>query len=281
MSGQHELFAQADSPALDRVSPVPLYFQVEQALGTRIREGALEIGSRLPTEPELSEHFGVSRSVIRQALRRLEQTGLVARRRGIGSFVAQEDPPSWQLQGSQGFFEDEVTRLGREVISKVLRAEVVPLPHWAAGLLELQEGDSGVVLERLRYVDGLLTVYDLNYLPERFANAVLSLRGAPHGSLYETLRRTHAATVVSGHRTIDAIVAGTEFARVLAVDEHAPLLFVEAVDLDAAQRPFDCYRTWLRPDRLTIRVEVVVSGGRSLPMVPSDIQIVGERGGST
>lgn len=257
MSGQHDRSLEQISPSLDRVSPVPLYFQVEQALASQIRRGAIPIGSRLPTEPELSDHFGVSRSVIRQAFRRLEQEGLVARRRGVGSFVLEKDPPSWQLQGSGGFFEDEVTRLGREVVSRVLRAEVVPLPRWAAVLLELDEGAPGVVLERLRYVDGLLTVYDLNFLQEQFADAVLSLRSAPHGSLYETLRRTHAATVVSGRRTVDAIVAGAEFAQVLEVDEHAPLLFVEAVDLDAAQRPFDCYRTWLRPDRLKIRVDVV------------------------
>jgi GntR family transcriptional regulator len=266
------------SSTLDRVSPVPLYFQVEQALASWI--SALPIGSRLPTEPELSEHFGVSRSVIRQALRRLEEGGLVARRRGVGSFVAQEDPPSWQLQGSEGLFEDEVRRLGREVVSKVLRAEVVPLPHWAARLLELDEEAPGVVLERLRYVDGLLTVYDLNYLPERFADGVISLQGAPLGSLYETLRQGYATTVVSGRRTIGAIVAGAELAHVLEVDEHAALLFVEAVDLDAAQRPFDCYRTWLRPDRLTIGVDVVLPGGQSLPTTPRDGHLEAKQGGS-
>jgi GntR family transcriptional regulator len=268
------------SPALDRVSPVPLYFQVEQALTTQIRQGAIPLGSRLPTEPELSDHFGVSRSVIRQAFRRLEETGLVARRRGVGSFVVQKDPPSWQLQGSRGFFEDEVTRLGREVVSSVLRAEVVPLPPWAAVLLELDEGAPGVVLERLRYVDGLLTVYDLNYLPEQFADAVLSLRSAPQGSLYETLRRTHAATVVGGRRMIDAVTAGAELAHMLEVDEQAPLLFVEAVDLDAAQRPFDCYRTWLRPDRLKIRVDVLPSAP-ALPTILGDAQFVGAQGGGT
>jgi GntR family transcriptional regulator len=268
------------SPSLDRVSPVPLYFQVEQELARRIREGGIAIGSRLPTEPELSEHFGVSRSVVRQAVKRLEQMGLVSRRRGVGSFVVQRDPPSWQLQGSRGFFEDEVTRLGREVVSSVLRAEVVPLPQWAAALLELHEGASGVVLERLRYVDGLLTVYDLNYLPEQFAAAVVSLRDAPRGSLYETLRRTHRTTVVSGRRTIDAIAASVEVAQLLDVEEHAPLLFVEAVDLDAAQRPFDCYRTWLRPDRLKIHVDVVPPSVPSVQASADDARFVRDQGGS-
>jgi GntR family transcriptional regulator len=267
-------------PTLDRVSPVPLYFQVERFIADSIRGGELPVGSQLPTEPELVRHFGVSRSVVRQALIRLEHTGLVARRRGIGSFVAHQDSPSWQLQGSQGFFEDEVSRLGREVTSRVLRAEVVPLPRWAAVLLELEEGAAGVVLERLRYVDGLLTVYDLNYLPERFADAVLALRGAPHGSLYESLRRLHAVGVVSGCRTIDAVLAEAEFARMLEVEEQAPLLLVEAVDVDAAQRPFDCYRTWLRPDRLKIRVDVVPQSGESHPEIPRRLATEGEEGGT-
>lgn len=266
------------SPTLDRVSPVPLYFQVEQSLANWIH--GLPVGSRLPTEPELSEHFGVSRSVIRQALRRLEEGGLVARRRGVGSFVAEEETPTWQLQGSEGFFEDEVKRLGREVVSKVLRAEVVPLPHWAARLLQLDEGSPGVVLERLRYVDNVLTVYDLNYLPERFADAVTSLQGAPHGSLYETLRRAHGMTVFTGRRRIGAIVAGAELAQMLEVDEQAALLLVEAVDLDAAERPFDCYRTWLRPDRLTIGVDVVGPGGQLPTTTPRDAHLVLEQGGS-
>jgi GntR family transcriptional regulator len=268
------------SPALDRVSPVPLYFQVEQALASRIRDGEIAIGARLPTEPELANHFGVSRSVIRQAFRRLEQEGLVARRRGVGSFVVQKDPPSWRLQGSRGFFEDEVTRLGREVVSGVLRAEVVPLPAWAAALLELEEGAPGVVLERLRYVDGLLTVYDLNYLPEQFADAVVSLRNAPRGSLYETLRQMHATTVASGRRTIRAVVAGAELAQVLEVDEGTPLLYVEAVDLDAAQRPFDCYRTWLRPDRLSIRVDVMPNV-LPVPPIAGEALTAAAHGGAT
>lgn len=263
---------------LDRVSPVPLYFQVEQALAQEISSGRIAIGTRLPTEPELAEQFGVSRSVIRQALTRLEQTGLVARRRGIGSFVAQKEPPSWQLQGSRGFFEDEVGRLGREVVSTVLRAEAVVLPPWAAAALRLEDGTRGVVLERLRYVDNLLTMYDLNYLPEEFADAVVSLRAVAKHSLYETLRRAHGVTVATGRRTIDAVRAGSEFAELLEVDEDAPLLFVEGVDLDAAFRPFDCYRTWLRPDRLKIQVDVVSADTSSVSAV-ARTAVVQDEGG--
>lgn len=244
-------------PTLDRVSPVPLYFQIEQALADEIRDGRWAPGFRLPSEPALADHFGVSRSVIRQALVRLERGGFLARRRGIGAFVAQPKPPSWQLQGAEGFFEDEVARLGRDVVSQILRTEIEPLPLWAARSLEVVEGAPGVALERLRYVDGLLAVYDLNFLHERYADAVMSLKDDPRGSLYEALRRMHGVGVAAGERSVDAILASRRLAELLEIDERVPLLFVEGVDLDENARPFDCYRTWLRPDRLKIQVKVV------------------------
>lgn len=242
---------------LDRASPVPLYFQVERLIELEIGAGRFAIGDRLPAEPDLADHFAVSRSVIRQALARLEQAGLLSRVRGHGTFVTARQPHSWPLQSSEGFFENEVGRLGRSVTSRVLRAAVEPLPLWAAQLLGLPPATPGVVLERLRFVDDRLTLYDLNYLPERFAEAVTALRDDPEGSLYEALKSRHDLSVAGGHRIIDAVVASATLAALLEVEPGVPLLLVEAVDLDDAHEPFDCYRTWVRPDRLKVEVRVV------------------------
>lgn len=61
------------------------------AIATRLREailgGRYGHGERLPAERDLTKHFGAARSTVREALRRLEETGLVARRAGSGTFV--------------------------------------------------------------------------------------------------------------------------------------------------------------------------------------------------
>ncbi|MEN8197622.1 MAG: FadR/GntR family transcriptional regulator, partial [Pseudomonadota bacterium] len=61
------------------------------AIATRLREailgGRYANGERLPAERELTEHFGVARGTVREALRRLEEMGLVTRRMGSGTFV--------------------------------------------------------------------------------------------------------------------------------------------------------------------------------------------------
>ena len=63
--------------------------QLSFEMTTRIASGALSPGSRLPTEQELSSEFGVSRTVVREAISRLKSEGLVETRQGSGAFVAQ------------------------------------------------------------------------------------------------------------------------------------------------------------------------------------------------
>jgi GntR family transcriptional repressor for pyruvate dehydrogenase complex len=61
--------------------------QVVAQIEEQIHSGALTVGQKLATEKELSEQFGVSRSVIREAIKLLEAMGLVVSRQGSGSFV--------------------------------------------------------------------------------------------------------------------------------------------------------------------------------------------------
>lgn len=58
-------------------------------LTARIRGGAWRPGARLPTEGQLGAEFGVSRTVVREALSRLQAAGLTHTRHGVGSFVAE------------------------------------------------------------------------------------------------------------------------------------------------------------------------------------------------
>jgi DNA-binding GntR family transcriptional regulator len=66
--------------------------RVAERLRAMIMAGTLPPESRLPTEPELSTLLSVSRSTLRSALTILEQSGFALRRRGVGTFVATEQP---------------------------------------------------------------------------------------------------------------------------------------------------------------------------------------------
>ena len=68
-------------------SPIPLYIQVATLLRSRIAEGQVRPGERMPTLDELEREFGVARVTVRQAVELLEKEGLVRRQQGRGTFV--------------------------------------------------------------------------------------------------------------------------------------------------------------------------------------------------
>jgi GntR family transcriptional regulator len=245
---------------IDRQSPVPFYFQMAAALEHEISAGRWTSGSRIPSEPELCKQFGISRSVVRQALQRLEQEGLIIRRKGFGTFVAEATPRSWLLQSSDGFFQDEVDRHGRRVTSRILRLEVAPLPNWASDALDLPEDSLGVTMERLRWLDDQVALHVSDHLPEHLAKTVLGLQADPSESLYERLERLEGLEVSGGRRVVEAAAAGPKLARLLEVERGEPLAFIESVLWDRELRPFHCNRTWLRTDR--IRIEMQVASAR-------------------
>ncbi|NVO12615.1 MAG: FadR family transcriptional regulator [Rhodoplanes sp.] len=84
------------APGPDRVRRPNLAETVVRTLSERIRNGVYRPGDKLPTEPVVMAEMGVSRTVVREALSRLQANGLVATRHGIGTFVC--EAPSVPVQ---------------------------------------------------------------------------------------------------------------------------------------------------------------------------------------
>lgn len=70
-----------------RRRPRTLALALVEQLGARIRDGQWKLGDKLPTEATIMDEFGVSRTVVREAISKLQAAGLVQTRHGIGTFV--------------------------------------------------------------------------------------------------------------------------------------------------------------------------------------------------
>ena len=78
--------------------PRGLVTEVVDSLAGSIREGQLQPGTKLPTESEIMSHFGVSRTVVREAISKMQASALVETRHGIGTFVlAPQDPGNFKI----------------------------------------------------------------------------------------------------------------------------------------------------------------------------------------
>jgi GntR family transcriptional repressor for pyruvate dehydrogenase complex len=77
----------SSQPSELRRKPRKLALELIASLGDRIRDGRIAPGEKLPTEAAIMGEFGVSRTVVREALSKLQASGLVETRHGIGTFV--------------------------------------------------------------------------------------------------------------------------------------------------------------------------------------------------
>jgi DNA-binding FadR family transcriptional regulator len=79
-----------------------LTFELVDQLSAEMQNGTLISGQKLPTEAAIMARFGVSRTVVREAISKLQAGGLVETRHGIGTFVlTQTDTPSFQVKPNQ------------------------------------------------------------------------------------------------------------------------------------------------------------------------------------
>ncbi len=234
---------------------MPFHLQLRKLLEEEISSGRWTVGQRLPSEPFLTDYYRVSRATVRQALLALQQQGFIRKEKGRGAFVAHCEPRDWLLQSVGGLFDDEISRRGIVVESTVLRADVEVLPQWAAEALRLDSGTQGVSLERVRRVDGEVALYVVNYLPGEYAPVLTDVRGSAKASLYRALQERLQVEIVGSSRMLEAVSAPDQLARHLGVPRRSPLVFIQSVTWDSAGKPIDCYRAWLRTDRLRIAVE--------------------------
>ena len=270
------------SGVIDRASSVPFHYQLRKLLEQQIETGRWPQGDRLPSEPFLSEYYKVSRATVRQSLHALEQQGLIHKEKGRGAFVNRTSSGSWLLQWAGGLFDDELTRRGITVEATVLRAGSEVLPDWATEALQLSADAQGGALERLRRGDGHLALYVVNHLPYEYAAILPEIRRTSTASLYWTLREQCGVEVAGSSRSLEAVSAPPPLARRLGVPSRYPLVYIQSVTRDATGKPIDCYRAWLRTDRLRIAVETdtwASLGGRvvshSFVGVPNDGAVLG------
>jgi GntR family transcriptional regulator, transcriptional repressor for pyruvate dehydrogenase complex len=89
-------------PSTTRRRPRTLALELVDSLGERIRTGQLQAGEKLPTEAAIMAAFDVSRTVVREAISKLQAAGLVETRHGIGTFViGTGDGPSFKISPEQ------------------------------------------------------------------------------------------------------------------------------------------------------------------------------------
>lgn len=245
--------------AIDLQSPIPYYIQIKDKIKEQINTRILKNGDQLPGEPVLCEMFSVSRTVIRQALAELEHEGLIARKKGKGTFITEQETFEKLSQNLTGFYQYMKTR-GHIPLSQVLVQEIIPANLTVASNLHITPGDLVLQLDRLRYIDKEPIVLTSTYIPSHLVPGLEKVELSKE-SLYGVLENNYGVVLTRGYRTIGATVANEYQAELFKINIGDPLIVINNIDYSADGTPFEYYYGLYRGDRNIFEVEMVRQQG--------------------
>ena len=240
---------------IDHESFVPYYIQVMENLKEYLEQGGAKPNEKLPGEPELCRMFDVSRTVIRQALRELEYKGLIVRKKGKGTFVAEPKIKENLFQELTGFYQDMESK-GQPPISKVLKQAALPASTKVADYLQLEAGTPVIQIDRVRFVDGEPIVLVTTYLPQHLFPKLLEV-DLTNQSLYAFLEKEYGIEISRGRRTIEAVPANELEAELLETKKGAPLILLDSVSYLEDGTPIEYYHASHRGDRSRFEVTLI------------------------
>ena len=150
---------------VDKSSPVPLYFQISEAMFDGIKKVQLDPSTRIPPEDQLARIFGVSKMTMRQALGKLVSDGVLIRRKGSGTFIS-EKKIEREATRLIGFYED-IKKKGLKPSSRVIEKKVVKAETKLMEKLRLEKGDPIIKIIRVRLANEIPLAVNYAYIPEK------------------------------------------------------------------------------------------------------------------
>jgi GntR family transcriptional regulator len=239
---------------IDRfTSDVPLYVQIAGSLLDRIESGELTPGDRLPPERELSEMLSVNRMTVRRALNMLEGQGLLLRRRGDGTYVAQ---PKIERQANQVFpFTKGMETRGYKPGAKLITFEKRLSETFVAKQLCLPVSAPVYRVTRVRLLNQEPVMLEEFTIPVHlfpdFEQHDISTR-----SLYEIFSTEYNVTILQAYQSLEPIIASDYVAGLLEIEEGFPLMLERRLAFNQYNQPVEYSKDLYRGDRFRFITEV-------------------------
>jgi len=231
---------------------LPLYIQIAESLLDRIESGELSPGDRLPSERELSDLLSVNRLTLRRALQMLESQGLIIRRQGDGTYVA--EPKIERQAGQLVPFTRGMQRRGYTPSAKVLTFDLKPVEAAVAKELNLPVGAPVYYIHRLRFINREPVLLEKVTLPLHLVPE-LDRFDLEERSLYEVMETEYGISVNRARQSLEPVVATEYEAEVLGIKMGAPLMLERRLGFDQNDQMVEYARDLYRGDRFRFITE--------------------------
>ena len=218
-------------------SDIPLYSQLVNIIKRNITAGTLVPGDLIPSESELCKTFDISRSTVRQAVSMLEDEGLVIRKQGRGTYVA-EPKMSRKTEKLYSFTTPDIVKM-----------------------LELDGPETKVYkFSRIRYSDGEALILESSFYPQ-YIYPDLTRPMLEKSSFYSLLTE-RGIVPYEAVDSYEAVVMSRREAELLGCRPGSAAFSVQRVTRTEDGRPYEFTQSLVRGDRVKLDVFLHKDGVR-------------------
>lgn len=212
---------------LDKNSQLPLYRQLMDEIMKMIHTGKYKSGDKIPTEPELSKMYDVSRITVRRTIEELCNQGYLVKRQGKGTFV--EIPKIYRKveQENNMSFSDACKANGRKPLSKLLSCKTITPESWMNQFFQFPVDELVYHIERVLGADDLPIIYEHLYLPtRRFSD--FQAEKLDSGSLFQIFREEYQIQPekMKSRTTIEAGISTADVSEHLRISVGEPIMML-------------------------------------------------------
>ncbi len=231
---------------IDKNSPIPVYFQLKEAILEKISKGYWKVGECIDSERELSEHYEVSRMTIRQALGELVQEGVLVREKGKGTFVCE---PKVKQQDVMSF-TDIIEKSGGNLETELLEFKLIDTPD---ELIDLLKDNKVYKINRMRKVDGECIANEIVHISPNICGELNA--EMLKGSLFKIIEE-NGHFINHSESSIKAIVMDDFYKKLFRVGNILPLISTFGTTLDENNNILFVEESIYRSDKYILQVNI-------------------------
>ncbi|MGF7057995.1 GntR family transcriptional regulator [Brassicibacter mesophilus] len=238
-------------------SMVPKYFVLKEEIIKMIDNEEIKSDELIPSERELMEQYGLSRTTVRKAIDVLVNEGYLYKVQGKGTYVKGK-------KFTQGLINltsctEELKRHGFKPEAKLIHAGIEKVNKKIQKYFNLESNEKVFFTERVFYGDGYPINTTKSYIPYKLVPGIEKYDFSKN-SLYKVLEEQYNIKVLRANRTIEAVLAYDEIAKLLEIDESKPILFFRGWVyglVNGEETIVEFFKTHYRSDRSKFYIEQI------------------------
>lgn len=225
---------------LESGAGIALYYQLKEKLKEKIKNGVWTIGDQIPNEMDLMAQYQVSRTTVRQAVLDLVREGILIRKKGKGTFIAE---PKYEADFTVNFCYPREFGNRHELVS----AAAIPASDTTCEQLCLAQGETVYNIVRLRYFHEEAVAIETLLIPERLFPGLLQLDLRER--IFDLLAQHYGIQILKFNSTVEPVILTTKEAKLFGLDERKAALMIQRVCVDVEEKAYMLSKGIFRGDR--------------------------------